>query len=207
MLTPDTDFAIDPDVYRTSDGVLRLADATDFVADVPYGTGIVETAITEDLTSVLTEPRILARPSEPWHIYDAERRMPWKQIDGIDWATDIVAWHTIEAPAGGLVNPRGRSVYLYSGGCYFGFYASGALVENEAGTLVNVSRDGLNFVLRPDPRAGIYGPGHCMPFRTHSGQEYIIAHVRYGSPKAPRNAMIAELLWDETGSPYCPSPG
>src|SRR5690349_15609233 len=56
VLTPDTDFAIDPDVYRALDGSLRLAYATDFVADTPLGTGIVEVAVAEDLTSVLTPP-------------------------------------------------------------------------------------------------------------------------------------------------------
>lgn len=62
VLTPDIDFAIDPDVYRMPDGSLRLAYATDFVADAPFGTGIVEVTITEDLMRTLTPPTILARP-------------------------------------------------------------------------------------------------------------------------------------------------
>ena len=45
VLTPDLDFAIDPDVYRLPDGRLMLAFATDFVADAPLGTGIVEAPI------------------------------------------------------------------------------------------------------------------------------------------------------------------
>lgn len=206
VLTPDTDFAIDPDVYRAADGSLRLAWATDFVADTPLGTGIVEAPVSEDLTRLLAPPTVLARPSEEWHGYDSARRMPWKQIPGIDWHTDTVAWNTVEAPVGGLVNPQGRRVYLYSGGCFFGFYAVGALVEDEAGRLVNVTRGGQHFVLRPDPERGIYGPGHCAWFRTPDGRDYLVTHARFGSPEAHRNATIVGLQWDEAGRPYCPPP-
>ena len=205
VLTPDTDFAIDPDVYRAADGSLRLAYATDFVADAPLGTGIVEVAVSEDLTRVLTAPALLARATEDWHLYDGQRRMPWKEIAGVDWGRDTVVWHTVEAPVGGLVNPQGRRVYLYSGGCYFGFYAVGALVEDGRGRLVNVSR-GDHFVLRSDPAHGFHAPGHCAWFRTADGRDFLIAHARYGSPTAPRNATIVELRWDESGRPYCPPP-
>lgn len=206
VLTPDADFAIDADVYRDPDGALRLAYATDFVADAPLGTGIVEVGIRDDLTQVTGTPVTLARPSEPWHLYDPARRMPWKQVPGVDWSTDTVAWSTIEAPVGGLVNPRGRRVHLYSGGCYFGLYGVGALVENEAGSLVNVTRDGRHFVLGPDPDRGFYAPGHCAWFRTSDGRDHLITHARFGSPTAHRNATIVELLWDEEGLPYCPPP-
>ena len=207
VLTPDADFAIDADVHRAADGSLRLAYATDFVADAPLGTGIVEVGVSEDLTRVTTPPTVLARPSEPWHRYDDARHMPWKTIPGVDWRTDTVSWNTVEAPVGGLVNPRGRRVYLYSGGCYFGFYGVGALVEDDAGRLVNVTRDGEHFVLGPDPERGLYGPGHCAWFRTADGAEWLITHARFGSPGAHRNATIVELRWDEAGRPYCPRVG
>ena len=203
VLTPDTDFAIDPDVYRAADGSLRLAYATDFVSDAPLGTGIVEVAITDDLRGTIGEPRVLARASEPWHLYEAERRMPWKQVPGVDWTTETVRWHTVEAPVGGLVSPSGRRVYLYSGGCYFGFYGVGALVEDEAGALHNVTREGSRFVLGPDPERRLFAPGHCSWFRADDGRDYLIAHARLGSPNAPRNAMLVALEWDEDGVPYC----
>jgi GH43 family beta-xylosidase len=123
----------------------------------------------------------------------------------VNWETDTVEWHTVEAPVGGLVNPQGRRVYLYSGGCFFGFYAVGALIEDDAGTLVNVTRGG-RFVLAPHPERGLYGPGHCAWFRTPDGRDYLVTHARYGSPTAPRNATIVELLWDQEGIPYCPPP-
>jgi len=206
VLTPDTDFAIDADVYRAPDGSLRLAWAADFVDAEPLGTGIVEAPVSEDLTRVLAPPTVLARPSEEWHLFDASRRMPWKEIPGVDWRTDTVRWSTVEAPVGGLVNPQGRRVYLYSGGCFFGFYAVGALVEDEAGRLVNVTRDGRNFVLRPDPERGVYGPGHCTWFRAPDGRDWLVTHARFGAPDAPRNATLVELLWDDDGLPYCPPP-
>jgi arabinan endo-1,5-alpha-L-arabinosidase len=206
VLTPDADFAIDADVYAAPDGSLRMAYAADFVDAEPYGTGIVEVAVSGDLTRALSPPIILARPSEGWHLYDAARRMPWKPIPGVDWRTDTVRWSTVEAPVGGLVNPHGRRVYLYSGGCYFGFYAVGALVEDDAGCLVNVTRGGRGFVLRSMPEHGFHAPGHCAWFRTADGRDWLITHARFGSPTAPRNATLVELRWDEDGLPYCPGP-
>jgi len=206
VLTPDSDFAIDADVYRAPDGSLRMAYAADFVGDPPFGTGIVEVAVSEDLTRVLSAPTVLARPSEDWHLYDGARRLPWKRIPGVDWSTDTVVWNTVEAPVGGLVSPRGRRVYLYSGGCYFGFYAVGALVEDDAGQLVNVTRGDRGFVLRSLPEHGIHAPGHCAWFRTADGRDWLVTHARFGSPTAPRNATIVELRWDDEGLPFCPPP-
>jgi|GEM_PF-1043767 len=207
VLTPDTDFAIDADVYVAPDGSLRLAWATDFVDGEPYGTGIVEATVSDDLTRVLSPPVVLARPSDDWHLFDAARCMPWKHIPGVDWRTDTVRWSTVEGPVGGLVNPSGRRVYLYSGGCYFGFYAVGALVEDDAGRLVNVTRGGRGFVLRSMPEHGFYAPGHCDWLRTADGRDWLITHARFGAPDAPRNATIVQLRWDDEGLPYCPPPG
>ena len=206
VLTPDTGFAIDADVYAAPDGGLRMAWAMDFTDGEPYGTGIVEAAISDDLTRLISPPTVLARPSEDWHLFDGARRMPWKQIAGVDWATDTVRWSTVEGPVGGLVNPAGRQVYLYSGGCYFGLYAVGALVRDDAGRLVNVTRDGRGFVLTSIPEAGIHAPGHCSWFRAADGREWLVTHARFGSPDAPRNATLVELRWDDEGRPYCPPP-
>jgi GH43 family beta-xylosidase len=206
VLTADTDFAIDADVYPAPDGSLRMAYATDFVDGEPYGTGIVEAAVSDDLTRVLSPPTLLARPSEDWHLFDGARRLPWKSIPGVDWRTDTVRWSTVEGPTGGLVNPRGRRVILYSGGCYFGFYAVGALVEDDAGRMVNVTRGGRGFVLRSMPEHGFFAPGHCAWFRTADGREWLVTHARFGAETAPRNACLVELRWDEDGLPYCPPP-
>jgi GH43 family beta-xylosidase len=203
VLTPDSDFAIDPDVYRLGDGRLRLAYATDFAHDAPIGTGLVECEVSEDLTRALSPPRVLARAAEPWQVYDPERRMPWKPIPGVDWTTQTVRWHCLEGPVGGLSSPDGRAVYLYSGGCFFGFYAVGALIEDDTGRLVNVTREDRGWVLRPQPEHGFFGPGHCAWFRGPDGREWLVVHARFGAPDAPRQATLVELRWSALGLPYC----
>jgi arabinan endo-1,5-alpha-L-arabinosidase len=200
VLTPDLDFAIDPDVYRLRDGSLKLAFAMDFVEDELYGTGIVEADVDEELTELRCAPRILARPSHDWQVYDPARVMPWKKIPGIDWTRQTVRWHTIEAPVGGLVAPNGTAVYLYSGGCFFDFYAVGALVEEAAG-LRDVTDGVRNFVVRPRPEAGFIAPGHSSLLRLDDGTDYLVLHARFGAPDAKRQMCLAPLRWDEAGLP------
>ena len=200
VLTPDLDFAIDADVYRLPDGELRVAYAMDFVEDEPYGTGIVEAPISDDLTAITGERRLLARPQFDWHVYDPARVMPWKTVPGIDWSRHTVRWHTVEAPVGGIVSPGGRPVYLYSGGCFFGFYAVGALVE-ENGVLRDVTDGERNFVVRPEPEAGFFGPGHCSYLQVEGKGELIMFHARFGSADAPRQMSLARLVWTDHDLP------
>jgi arabinan endo-1,5-alpha-L-arabinosidase len=201
ILTPDLDFAIDPDVYRLKDGSLNVAFAMDFVDDEPFGTGIVEAGISNDLTTLTSPPRILARPQYDWQVYEPARVMPWKKIPGINWETDKVRWSTIEAPVGGLVSPTGRQVYLYSGGCFFGFYAVGAVIEDEQGLLQDVSDGERNFVIQPQPEAGFFGPGHCSWLHLDEGDDYLMLHARFGSPDSKRQMCLAKLEWTEDGLP------
>jgi hypothetical protein len=85
-----------------------LAWAMDVVEDEPYGTGIVEARVSPDLRRIAGPVRVLARPSLPWHLFDAARTMPWKAIPGVDWERgDTVRWSTVEGPVGGLVSPLG----------------------------------------------------------------------------------------------------
>jgi len=199
-LTAGLDFAIDPDLYRRPDGTLAMAFAMDFVEEEPYGTGIVESEIDEELTTLIGAPRPLARARHDWHVYEPARAMPWKTIPGVDWATQTVRWHTVEAPVGGLRSPRGEAVYLYSGGNFAGFYAVGALVETD-GQLRDVTEGDANFVVQPRPEAGFYGPGHCSLLRT-DGREYLLLHARFGSPTAKRQTCLAALRWTADGLPF-----
>lgn len=194
VLTAAFDFAIDPDVYRLPSGSLNVAFAVDFVDREPYGTGIVEAAISDDLTRLTGEPRLLARPSFPWQVYDAARTMPWKAIPGIDWTSDTVCWHTIEAPVGGLVSPAGRAVYLYSGGCFFDFYAVGALVDDGSEPPRDVTGGEAGFVIRPEPARGFFAPGHCSLLEL-DGELLLMLHARFGSPQATRQMCLARLRW------------
>jgi hypothetical protein len=200
-LTPHLDFAIDPDVYRLPDGTLNVAFAMDFVEDEPYGTGIVECGIADDLTELASAPRLLARPSHDWHVFEPARRMPWKTIPGVDWATATVRWHTVEAPVGGLVSPTGRSVYLYSGGCFYGYYAVGAVIEDADGHPRDVSADEATLVVGPQPERDFYAPGHCSWLHAADGEDYLLLHARIGSPQAKRQMCLARLHWPDVGRP------
>ena len=200
-LTPNLDFAIDPDVYRRPDGSLTLAFAMDFVEEEPYGTGIVEAGITEDLTALMSAPRLLARPSHDWHLFEPARVMPWKTIPGVDWATETVRWHTVEAPVGGLVSPAGHPVYLYSGGRFFGYYAVGAVIEDSAGRPRDVSEGASTLVIGPQPERGFFAPGHCSWLRV-DGEDLLMLHARFGSPQAKRQMCLARLRWTDDGRPF-----
>lgn len=201
VLTPNLDFAIDPDVYTLPDGTLKLAFAIDFIEDEPLGTGIVEAGITHDLTALTSPPRTLARASYDWQVYDPARSLPWMAIPGVDWATDTVRWHTLEGPVGGLVNPNGDRVYLYSGGCFYAFYAVGGLVERADNTLRDVSDSQQHLVIGPDPERGFYGPGHCSLVHDPSGRPHLLLHARFGAPDAPRQMCLVPLGWDQHGRP------
>ncbi len=206
ILAPGLDFAIDPDVYRLPDGQLRIAFAADFVEDQPLGTGLVEASIDENLTQLIGPTRTLARARYDWQVYDKARRMPWKQIPGVDWETDRVRWNTLEGPVGGLLSPQGQQVYLYSGGCFFQFYGVGALVEREGGGLEDVSSDG-NLVIAPDPERGLFAPGHCSLVRGVDGPPLLMLHARFGALTAPRQMCLARLAWTPDGRPAALPPG
>jgi hypothetical protein len=198
---PAYDFAIDPDVYWTPNGELKLAFAVDFIEDEPFGTGLVEASIAPDLRKVTSVPRLLARPRSAWHVYDPARTMPWKSITGVDWATQTVRWHTMEAPVGGLVSPTGQQVYLYSGGSFSNFYAVGALIE-ESGQLRDVTHGTTGFVLQPDPERVFFAPGHCSWLRALDGTDYLLFHARFGALTAKRQMALARLRWDANGLPH-----
>ncbi len=202
-LTPDADFAIDADVYR-SDGKLKLAYAVDFVDSEPLGTGIVEVDVSEDLTTVFGEPRVVTRPGAPWEKYDDNRVMPWKEISGVDWERgDTVEWGCNEAPVGGLTNKHGQEVTLYSGGNFADYYAVGALVR-KGERLVDVTNEEGHFVLQPQPDAGLFSIGH--PSLVDLGEEKaLVTHIRFGSPDAPRQMALVPLLENAQGYPYAPT--
>ncbi len=202
VLTDNLDWAIDPDVYYGQDGKLKLAFCMDFVQNPPLGTGIVETDIDDDLTQVSHQVRLLARPQYEWQVFDPARVMDWKTIPGVA-KDDKVHWSTLEAPAGGLVSPQGQQVYLYSGGCFYGFYAVGALVGNER-RLADVSNGAANFVIQPHPERGFYGPGHCSILRLGEDALYLMLHARFGSPQNPRQMCLAPLHWTDEGVPVTP---
>ena len=195
VLTPDSDFAIDPELHTGSDGQLRMFYATDFVGDEPYGTGLAQAPISSDLRSLLSDPVVVGRPRADWHVYDAERVIPWKGIVGINWDEgETVRWSTIEGPAI-LTSPRGRELILYSGGNFAGFYGIGILAATPNGEWTDLSPESAQCLLAPDPEAGLVGPGHCSVL-TSAGRTFMAYHFRSGLDEL-RQFSIVELAWDE----------
>jgi GH43 family beta-xylosidase len=194
VLTPDLDFAIDPEVVTRPDGSTWLLFAADFVTDEPYGTGILEARISSDLRALESEPSMIARPSAPWQIYDAHRSMPWKNIPGVRWdRSETVAWSTIEGPAA-LTSPEGRQVILYSGGNFSGFYGIGIIAEGPNGLWTDLSPTPDQALLGPRPAAQLFGPGHCS-VAVSDDATYMCYHFRRES-SSPRQFAITELTWD-----------
>jgi hypothetical protein len=201
VLTPDLDFAIDPDVYTRPDGTTWLLFAIDFVDDEPFGTGLVEARISSDLRALESEPSVLARPSAPWQVFDPERSMPWKDIPGVQWdRADTVEWSTIEGPAA-TTSPGGREIVLYSGGNYTGFYGIGVIAQGKSGEWTDLSPSPADALLGPQPDENLFGPGHCSVL-VSDDQTYMCFHFRSGSG-APRQFAIVPLDWDAgTDLPY-----
>jgi GH43 family beta-xylosidase len=194
VLTPELDFAIDPDVHTAADGSTWLFFAVDFVSDEPYGTGIVRARISPDLRRLESETSVVARPSADWQVYDANRSMPWKDIPGVRWdQSETVRWSTIEGPAV-LTSPRGQEVVLYSGGNFADFYGIGVVVQSPDGDWVDLSPTPQESLLGPQPAAGLYGPGHCSVLTT-DGQTYLCYHFRT-DPSASRQFAIVPLKWN-----------
>lgn len=195
VLTPDEDFAIDPEVADDPDGTRWLYFAVDFVDDEPYGTGIVRARVGDDLRQLTSEPEVIARPRADWQLYDAHRSMPWKEIPGVRWEeSETVRWSTIEGPAV-LTSPGGREVVLYSGGNFADFYGIG-VIARDAGTgrWLDLSPTPEASLLGPDPTAGLFGPGHCSVL-VSDGKPYLCYHFR-STPTAARQFAVTPLRWD-----------
>lgn len=194
VLTPDLDFAIDPDVHVAADGTTWLYFAVDFIADEPYGTGLVRAGISADLRRLESPPEVVARPSAPWQVFDPERSMPWKNIPGVRWQNaETVRWSTIEGPSV-LTSPGGREVVLYSGGNFTDFYGVGIAAADPDGSWSDLSPTPERSLLGPRPDDGLFGPGHCSVL-VSDGQTYMCYHFRT-EPSAPRQFGIIALEWD-----------
>lgn len=200
-LPPYVDFAFDPDVYRKGDGKLYIAFDIDFNDVLPFGSGIVEAPISEDLQEVLAEPRVVARPRHASHLWAKGRRMPWKEFPGVEWSRgDSIDWYCMEAPVGGLISPTGVQTYLYSGGNFKnGTYFIGALQQAPDGRIMDLVDNG-HMVLKSVPSSGISSIGHPSLVRS----DLLICHGRFGA-RQPRQAFLAPLAWDQHDRPCCPT--
>ncbi len=195
VLTADLPFAIDPDVTLRADGSLHFSCAADYTDAAPYGTGLFEAPIAQDLRSLLEPLRPMARATADWQVYLPDRSMPWLRIDGVDWDRgDTVRWHTMEGPAG-LVSPGGQDFALYSGGNFADLYAIGLLSRNDDGHWTDLSADYTDCLLSQRPADDLWGPGHCSVV-----DRYVAYHFR-ARPELPRQFALAELVWNVDDRP------
>ena len=194
VLTSEVAFAIDPDVSVRADGRTWLTCASDHVDRPPFGTGLFEAQITEDLTRLLTPLVPAARATAPWQIYEAERSMPWIDLPGVRWAAGAtVTWYTMEGPAG-LLSPKGRDLMLYSGGNFADFYAMGLLERELDGNWRDLSLKPADCLLAPGDT--VSGLGHG----SYAGS-YLAFHFRPAS--GLRQFTVARIDWhEEADLPY-----
>jgi hypothetical protein len=203
-LTPELDFAIDPDLFELEDGTWRIICATDF--DMPsdfeservVGTGLAIGRLNRDLTEWIEPLSEMARASADWHVYHPERNdqhwKPWfEQGRG-------VRWYCMEGPAS-----FDRDTVIYSGGNYGSYYAMGVLHRQPDGSWSDRSIEPSEALVHPVPTAGLFGTGHGMVF-THpdDGQRYLVFHAKYGSSDAVRQCTMAPLFRNKDGVLSCP---
>ena len=197
VLTPRAiDFAIDPDISRGEDGTLVLTFASDFNDGEPKGTGIWEAKLSEDLQALVTEPHPVIRPQYDWQVFNPERSMPWKRLDGVDWSRgDRVRWYCVEAPAS-ILSPRGSRIVLYSAGNFEGAYGIGLVRRGGDGIYQDLTRFPDECLVQTEPSRGFYGPGHGAFITDPGGRTLLAFHARFGSPNASRQLCLASLHWD-----------
>jgi hypothetical protein len=201
----ETDFAIDADVYRKRDPESGepgwfLSYVVEFWNEERVGVGVVEVALSPDLSRPVSAPRVVVKPSLDVQLYERDRSMPW-QVGRRDWAGgETVDWHCIEAPIGGLVSPGGDDFFLTSFGSYKDdTYAVGAVREAADGSRHDMAAEG-HAVLRSGLLPGITSAGHPSLVAPN----LLVSHGRF-EPGGDRRAFFAPLLWDERDRPYCPT--
>jgi hypothetical protein len=209
VLTPGSDFAIDAEVYQKRDQTWWMAWAQDFVHDQPIGTGVVEAPITPDLTRLMGEARALVRAWSDEQLYEENRFMPWKEIPTAHLNAEgrVPKWYTVEAPVA-VVAPSGRRALLFSGGCFYKEnYHVGALVEDDAGRMVNVTQTRGHYVMRTQAAAALFAPAHpsVLKYFQDAYHDHLLIHARFGSLDQLRQMTIVPLWWTEDELPYCPT--
>jgi hypothetical protein len=197
-LTPETtDFAIDFDAFRLSDGTWRGTFATDFVDDEPIGTGVVTAEVNHDLTVFTSRVQVLARATREEHLYEGQRRLPWKTIPGIDWDAGgaVERWHTLEGPSN-----LSTDYVACSGGSFMkGRRYFVDLIGRRGDRWVNVTEETGQYFLEPNPERGLFNIGHNSWVTGPDGAPYVVYHGRFGSPRAERRIALTPLLHRDLG--------
>lgn len=198
VLTPDTDFCIDADVFmHPITKKLMIARAENFY-DEPVGTGVVIAPLSDDLTAIGPDIANI-RAVHRWQTYERDRTFyPSDKLDLPDrfkvpgkdeWF--VPEWFCVEGWSGGYVirsgKYAGKHAGFYSSGRYQtleGYeYGVGVAIETEPGTYLDVTTESINtgkphYMIRTNLEHGILDPGHGTYVLGPEDAPYYCVHLR-----------------------------
>lgn len=190
VLIPGLGFTIDASPFLDPrDGAWYLFFATDYEQDAPFGTGLAVVRLADDLMAAVTEPKLVARASADWQIFEKNRN-----YKGRVWDT----WHCIEGPS--IVFHHGKYYCFYSGGAWHGDdYGVGYTVADHP---MGPWRD-PRAVLGPTVLSGIpgqvLGPGHNSTIVGPDGKTLYMVYHAWDVGHTARRMFIDPIVWTESG--------
>jgi GH43 family beta-xylosidase len=163
------DFAIDPHVFRDSDGRYFMFYATDFLDYSHIGTGTVVDEMLDPFT-LKGDPRPVTRAQFDWQVYDPAR----KEKGG-------VRWHTIEGPF--VLKRKGVYYEMFSAGNWqnLGYGVSFAVsdsIEREQEWSQYSDGEKIPPILSTVP-GRVVGPGHNSVITGPNGRELYCVYHRW----------------------------
>ncbi len=196
LLIPDGGFSIDASPFcDPQTGKWYLFFATDYLQDEPHGTGLAVAKLGDDMISIASSPRVVARASCDWQIYQRNR-----DYQGRIWP----AWHCIEGPH--VIFHEGRYYCLYSGGNWNSpNYGVGyAVADHPLGPWTDeMAQDGPT-VLKGIPDQ-VIGPGHNSIVLGPDDKTLFIVYHAWDPARTGRRMCIDPLTWTDQG-PRCVGP-
>jgi beta-xylosidase len=196
LFLPNQGFSIDPHPFRDpKTNQWYLFFATDYTEDEPAGTGLAVVPLTDDLMSVLDQPRAVIRASCSWQVYERNR-----DYKGRIWS----AWHCVEGPF--VVFRNDRYYCLYSAGAWYSEnYGIGyAVAEHPMGPYVDDFAAHGPIVLKGNPER-VVGPGHNSVVMGPDGKTQFLVYHAWDHGKTARRMCIDPIHWTGQG-PRCDGP-
>lgn len=181
-------FAIDAHPFQDSDGRWCLFYCKDFLDSddtIRPGTAIVVDRLI-DMTRLAGEEKIVARATQDWQRFRADRPM----YDG------VYDWHTLEGAA--VLMNGGKYYCFYSGGCFENnTYGVDYVVANSVMGPYADDKPDAPRILRTVP-GHIIGPGHNSFVTGPDKQIYIVYHA-WDEKMSGRRMCIDKLRWTAKG--------
>lgn len=184
-----TNFAIDSDQFRDSDGQWYIYYATDFldISDKTFrGTALVVDKMTS-MTQLAGHPTVVMRAHWPWQIYERNRAMAGKVAD----------WYTLEGPI--VRKHEGKYYCFYSGGNYQNdSYGVDYLVaDSPLGPWREVGKENGPQIMRSVP-GKVIGPGHNSVVTSPDGRDFIVYHA-WNKAMTQRQMWVDPIVWTPEG--------